>query len=151
MNFQQKQRQKYDFFRIFATKSLIMKASYLKRYPLSHMTIALVVILSLAPFKEIPQLENINLLDKWAHFIMYGGTCSVIWWEYWRQHTKIDWQHVALGAIVLPVVMGGTLELMQKYLTATRSGDWLDFVANDIGVGIGLIIGYFIIPKICKG
>ena len=127
-----------------------MEAPYLKRYPLSHLVIATVIILSLAPIPEMPKLPDIKLLDKWVHFVMYGGTCCVIWWEYWRQHKKIDWQHVTVGAIVLPVLMGGTLELMQKYLTTCRSGDWLDFVANCIGVGLGALIGYFIVPRVCR-
>ena len=128
-----------------------MKDSYLKRYPLSHLTIATVIILSLAPFQEMPDLANIRLLDKWVHFVMYGGTCLVIWWEYWQQHKTINWQHAAIGAIVLPVLMGGMLELAQKYLTTYRSGDWLDFVANTIGVGLGALVGYVIVPKVCRG
>mgnify|MGYP002623387410 CR=1 FL=1 len=121
-----------------------MEASYLKRYPLSHLVIALVTILSLAPFPEMPNLPDIKLLDKWVHFVMYGGMCLVIWWEYWRQHEKINWQHAAVGAIVLPAIMGGVLELMQAYLTTCRSGDWLDFVANCIGVALGAVAGYYL-------
>ena len=128
-----------------------MKESYLKRYPLSHFVIAVVIILSLAPIPEMPRLPNINLLDKWAHFVMYGGMCLVIWWEYWRQHRQIDWQHATIGAILLPIILGILLELDQTYLTSCRTGDWLDAVANAIGVILGAVLGYFILPKICKG
>lgn len=128
-----------------------MKANYLKRYPLSHLTTAIVIILSLAPIPEMPKLPDVKLLDKWVHFVMYGGTCLVIWWEYLRQHTTIDRKHVAVGSILLPALMGGALELMQAYLTTCRSGDWLDFVANCIGVLLGALVGYFILPKVCKG
>ena len=119
-----------------------MKAPYLKRYPLSHFVIALVIILSLAPFPEMPYLQNVNLLDKWVHFVMYGGMCLVIWWEYWKQHEKIDWQHILIGAIVLPICMGIMLEFMQEHLTTCRSGDWLDAVANTVGVLLGAVVGY---------
>ena len=37
--------------------------------------------------------------------------------------------------------MGGILELMQAYLTTCRSGEWLDFVANTIGVCLGTVLG----------
>ena len=119
-----------------------MKVAYLKRYPLSHVAIASITILSLAPFPEMPELADIILLDKWVHFVMYGGMCCIIWGEYWHQHKKVNWQHVAIGAIILPALMGGVLELMQAYLTTCRSGDWLDFVANCVGVLLGAIIGY---------
>ena len=33
------------------------------------------------------------------------------------------------------------MELAQAYLTTYRSGDWWDFVANSIGVVIGVVLG----------
>lgn len=110
-----------------------MKASYLKRYPLSHAVIAIVIVLSLAPIPEVPHLPNISLLDKWVHFVMYGGVGSVIGWEYLRQHSIVSRKRLAIGVVLLPAALGGLLELAQKYLTTCRSGEWLDFVANCIG------------------
>lgn len=114
--------------------------SYLRRYPLSHFVVAVVITLSLIPVPEIPQLEDISLLDKWAHFLMYGSTCLVIWWEYLRQHTALSWPRLVVGAMLLPATLGGLLELAQKYLTTCRSGDILDFVANCIGVALAAIL-----------
>ena len=110
-----------------------MKASYLKRYPLSHAVIAIVIVLSLAPIPEVPHLPNISLLDKWVHFVMYGGIGSVIGWEYLRQHHTVSRKRLAIVVVLLPAILGGLLELAQKYLTTCRSGEWLDFVANCIG------------------
>lgn len=127
-----------------------MKDSYLKRYPLSHLIIAVVIILSLAPIPEMPSLPGIKLMDKWVHFIMYGSICLVIWWEYVHRHKRVDWQRASIGAIVLPILLGGGLELAQAYLTTCRSGEWLDFVADSIGVGLGALIGYPILSRIYK-
>lgn len=41
--------------------------------------------------------------------------------------------------------MSGCIELMQAYCTDTRSGDWLDFLANSIGVGLAALIGYYLL------
>jgi len=128
-----------------------MKASYLKRYPLSHLVIATIIILSLAPIPEIPHLPSISLLDKWAHFVMYGGLCLVIWWEYLRQHARVNWKRSIVGAILLPVALGGLMELAQAYLTTCRSGEWLDFVADTIGVILGFVVCYPILSRIYKG
>ena len=114
-----------------------MKAFYLKRYPLSHAIISIIIVLSLARIPEVPQLKDINLLDKWAHMVMYGGLALVIWWEYLRQHSRIDWQRAIVGAVLCPIILGGCMELAQKYLTTCRSGEWLDAVANSIGVLLG--------------
>ena len=128
-----------------------MKASYLKRYPLSHFVIVIVIVLSLAPIPEMPKLPDIGLMDKWVHFIMYGGMSLVIWWEYLRQHKTIDSLHVIIGTIVLPTLLGGSLEIIQEWFTTYRSGDWLDFTANCIGVGLGALGGYFILPRVYRG
>lgn len=83
-----------------------------------------------------------ELADKWVHFIMYGGLCGVIWIEYLRCHRRSEYSTVRLfaGAWLLPAIMGGVLELLQAYCTATRSGDWLDFAANTIGVTLAAVI-----------
>ena len=127
-----------------------MKASYLKRYPLSHFVTAVIIILSLAPIPEMPQLPDVKLLDKWAHFVMSGGLCLVIWWEYLRQHRTTDWQRAFTGAVLMPIVLGGLMELGQAYLTTCRSGEWLDFVADSVGVLLALALAYPVLKKLIR-
>ena len=69
-------------------------------------------------------------IDKIVHICMYGGLCFILWIEYLRNHKAINWNHVIWGGIIAPVAMSGCIELMQAYCTDTRSGDWLDFLAN---------------------
>lgn len=118
-----------------------------------------IVILSLMPTPEVPPEIEVPLMDKWAHMLMYASLCTVIWAEYWRRH---DHEHtishlgnhtllLAVGAVVCPLALGGTMELLQAYATNYRSGDWLDFAANSIGVAAGtvagLTLGGFVKPK----
>ena len=126
-----------------------MKATYPKRYPLSNVVATAIVILSLIPIPEVPQLENISLLDKWVHMVKYGGLCMVIWWEYLRQHRSIHWRRALVGAVLLPVALGGGLELAQKYLTTCRSGEWLDFMANSVGVVLAALVAV-ILARVCR-
>lgn len=44
------------------------------------------------------------------------------------------------GAFLIALLYGGSIELAQGYLTANRSADWLDFVANMAGSGIAALI-----------
>ena len=48
------------------------------------------------------------------------------------------------GAFLLPVIMGGSLELIQEYGTDCRQGSWWDFAANTLGV---LIIWLAVWPQ----
>ena len=117
--------------------------SIIKRYPLSILCIALVWYLSIwfMPPEEL-ELPSINFLDKWTHFVMYGGTCSVIWLEYLRHHATIDKKKLFWWAWLAPVVMGGLIEIVQGTCTETRSGEFMDFIADAVGctlaIGVGL-------------
>ena len=72
---------------------------------------------------------------------MYGGTCSVVWYEYIRSHERLDARRLFLLAWLAPVLMSGVLELVQAYCTTNRSGEWLDFAANATGCTLGAAVG----------
>ena len=115
---------------------------FVKNYPLSVLCIVLIWILSLTPFFPETPFNKVAFIDKWTHFVMYGGTCSVIWWEYLRRHRVLDYEKLFFYAWLCPVLMSGLLELLQEYCTAGhRNGDWLDFAANTTGVTIGALVG----------
>lgn len=115
---------------------------FVKNYPLSSLCIVLIWILSLTPFFPETPFNKVAFIDKWTHFVMYGGTCSVIWWEYLRRHRVLDYEKLFFYAWLCPVLMSGLLELLQEYCTAGhRNGDWLDFAANTTGVTIGALVG----------
>ena len=114
---------------------------YIRKYPFSVTCICLVWILSLLPFFPETPLDNVEFIDKWVHFIMYGGTCLVIWLEYVLKHKSPDYEKLFFWAWLAPVVMGGVLELIQAYCIPTRKGSWFDFAANAIGVTLAAIIG----------
>ena len=114
-----------------------------RKYPLSLACILLIWILSLTPFFPETPLDNVDFIDKWTHLVMYGGTSVVIWWEYLRCHQSPSLRPLFLSMVAL-MLMGGLLELMQAYCTTTRSGEWLDFWADSIGILLGCGAGYLI-------
>ena len=116
----------------------------IRKYPFSIICILLIWILSFLPFFPETPLEDIQFIDKWTHLIMYGGTCTVIWWEYIRKHTVLDKQKLFLFAWLAPIVMSGIIEILQENCTTTRSGEWLDFISNSTGVTIAVVIGLLI-------
>ncbi len=118
-------------------------------------------VLSLAPLGEIEVVQDAQLSDKWAHCIMYGGFVIVMWAEWTlrrRDHPQPDHPQPlpkggekgvekggekgasTLTFLVFPIVMGGLLELLQAYATTYRSGEWMDLLANTIGVVAGNVL-----------
>ena len=114
---------------------------YVRKYPLSLLCILLIWALSLTPFFPETPFDDVQFIDKWTHLVMYGCTCSVIWWEYLRSHQQINWRRVVLLAVAGMILLGGLIELLQAYCTTTRSGEWLDFWADTIGVLLGNAVG----------
>lgn len=115
---------------------------FVSRYPLSILCVVLIWILSLMPFFPETPFDQVEFIDKWTHLVMYGGTCSVIWWEYLRNHQILDGEKLFFYAWLCPALMSGLLELLQEYCTfGHRKGDWLDFAANTMGVTLGALIG----------
>lgn len=120
-------------------KSLNMFLPCLRHYPFSLLVMLAIVLLSLLPMPEIKALANVRLADKWTHMLMYGTLTFVIWMEYLRRHRQLQALRLVCFAFLLPVGMGGALELLQAYGTTCRSGEWLDFVANGIGVCLATV------------
>ena len=123
---------------------------FVKKYPLSCLCIIVIWILCLMPIPETP-LSDINMVDKWTHFVMYGGWCAVLWIEYGLHHHTINKKRTFLYAFIFPILMGGLIEIMQHYCTrGNRSGEFIDFVADAIGVVLGALIGIPLALKISK-
>lgn len=116
-----------------------------RNYPISSVCILLIWYLSFFTPPKAP-LPEVEFADKWAHIVMYGGTCGVIWAEYLRRHrTMVQWQKVVAWGYVAPILMSGLIEILQAYCTnGRRSGDWYDFLANILGCTLAAIIGWVV-------
>lgn len=115
----------------------------MKRYPFTLICIVLIFILCFCHPTSIPlEIPNILGLDKIAHFIMYLGTCSVMWTEYLLRHDRINYARTLLFAVIAPIAMSGGIEWVQGAMTDYRGADIYDFYANSFGVIVALILPY---------
>mgnify|MGYP000968183237 FL=1 len=120
------------------------------KYPFSTLCILIIWILCFIPIPETP-LDNISMIDKWTHLVMYGGTCGVIWLECIVKHKKVKWNKMIILTLAAPIFMGGLIEILQKYCTGgMRSGEWSDFLADTIGVVLAFIIGSLLAKCLSK-
>ena len=113
-----------------------------KKYPLSIACWIMILYLS---FFNVPdtELSQVPFIDKWAHIVMYGLTCVVMWAEYLLRHRRVVLRRMLAMAIIAPILASGIIELVQEYCTGgRRSGDWLDLAANSLGVGLAAVIGF---------
>ena len=81
---------------------------------------------------------------------MYAVFAFLCLWGYRKQFVSngITYRRKAiLLAIVISIAYGGLTELMQEYIVRTRTGDWVDFVADIIGTLLGASIFYLFYKK----
>lgn len=122
---------------------------YFSNYKFSLLVVGVILYLSFfTPPKT--ELDTVTNIDKLAHICMYGGLCSVLWIEYLRTHATINRLRTLIGAVVLPILLSGVIELLQEYATTNRSGDWADMIANSTGALLAAIAGYRIWPRWIK-
>ena len=113
----------------------------IKHYPVSLMLTMTIWVVCLIPLKENP-LPDTRMADKWAHMAMYLVFTLAVWAEDVRQKRRFRWTWLFVMGGILPVVMGGLVELAQAYFTGgQRNGDWLDFWADVIGVALAWLVG----------
>ena len=117
----------------------------IRKYRVSLFLIAAILTVCIIPLPETP-MDDVPMMDKWTHFVMFGvlSLCIISEYVYW--HRKPKARDVALGGMLLPFALGGLIELVQAYCTGgNRSGDVMDWLADGIGVRIGAAIGSLLV------
>lgn len=103
----------------------------------SLLVLAGITYLSL--IKDVPAFvpQNIPLADKWGHMLAYLvlGACTAA--DSYRAHLPA--RVIYLAALLLSVAYGGLIELIQPYFPP-RQGEWMDWLADCIGAGMGILI-----------
>jgi VanZ family protein len=147
-------------YKILSTFALKMKAKMqnifqiIRKYPISTLLIIGIWVICLIPIPETP-LSNVTFIDKYTHIILYLALSLIIAFEFLRtrgygkddpQRYSNTMSRLSVVAFILPILMGGIIELVQKYCTnGVRSGDWIDFFADAFGVILAFVLTLFFI------
>ena len=89
--------------------------------------------------------------DKLVHTLLFLALSGVLFFDntsYLR--LPISKMRILFASFLFPVAIGGLIEILQAYLTTTRSGDWFDFIFDGLGAFLGLGIALLINPFIAK-
>jgi VanZ family protein len=94
-------------------------------------------------------LENLHP-DKIAHFVFWGIWAVIFQFTYLKkkiqasiQFSQKDLQKSQLKFAICAIIVGGAIELIQLHLNWGRSAEWLDFLADTLGIVLGLLVGSF--------
>lgn len=120
----------------------IMRSSI--RYVILPGIIALVIfyLTCIVNVDSIPGSKKLLQFDKLAHFGMFFALSAAIYFDYFRLHkgepNRFRW---LLFGFIIPVIYGGLIEIVQEHYFS-RSGDWMDFLADFLGSLTATIIAF---------
>ncbi len=107
------------------------------RYPTLWLSIGwlMLVVIAIAMAVPTPNVDvAIDYADKWVHVLAFatlaGWTAQI-----YRPSPALAWRGLGLLAFA------AATELMQAIIP-WRSGDWGDFIADALGVALGLALAY---------
>lgn len=89
-------------------------------------------------------ITRIPHIDKVVHLVMYivlAGTCRL---ESTHIVSKVK---NGMICVVCPMLYGGIMELLQEYFFPQRTGDWMDFGCNAVGVLVGYVVATYWVNK----
>lgn len=98
-----------------------------------------IVVLSAIAYVSLLREPSISLpyvigMDKWIHAIMYLVLTLTLLWDS-QQRPKLWW---IVG--VFSAIFGGFIEVLQEQFFYPRTGDWMDWLADCMGVIVAIIV-----------
>jgi VanZ family protein len=104
----------------------------------------LIVIISLVPIPNLslPEFKLLEL-DKLIHLSMYF-VMSILWMRLQSfNNSYFPWRNLLIVFLIASLT-----EFLQGVLPAGRYSDWADFIANSVGILLGIIAYSLYISKI---
>ncbi len=108
------------------TCPIVRNKSYMNYLP----GVCATVVIAIMSLTESSYMPSVSLNDKVIHALLYAALAAA-WWLAIKRPVWI---------IVGVTLYGALLELFQHYCTLTRSGEWLDLLADFLGALIGTMI-----------
>lgn len=97
-------------------------------------------------FRKLPSVQ-IPYADKFVHFAMFLILGSALCYDFFRAHRHTPYSpYKSLAICVLyPIILGAVIEIAQKTWFYPRSAEWLDWIADMLGVIVAFL--FFLLLK----
>lgn len=123
------------FFRFYGLSSVV------------GMTILYLSIARTLPVHDVPSFEG---MDKLVHFLMYLGFAAVIAMDHYRLDVPFCSKKMFFWALLFPIAYGGLIEVLQENFFPPRTGEWIDWISDALGVVVGYFLARFFSPRFVK-
>lgn len=123
--------------------------SFFSAYWAALIWAAFILLLMSLPGKDLPDFDiwAIDIEDKLGHVAVFGLLSVLIIWGLTRRKRQLT--NKSLWTVfLLCAIYGGATEILQGLAFPSRYASVLDFVADTIGSGLGIIFAILIVNKL---
>lgn len=123
-----------------------------RHYQLSLFVVGCILYLSFAPASTFKRIPTFEYEDKLVHLLMYFGLTVILGYEYLRKQCEISFRDkiFIITCVLFPVFLGGAIEVLQPILSAGRSANITDWLADIAGALLALPLITIISKKLKK-
>jgi VanZ family protein len=98
--------------------------------------------------ETVPDLPSSLPWDKIVHFGMFFLLSAVSLLDYYKLHDESPpvFRWIFWG-FVIPVIYGGVIEILQKYIFTSRSAEMGDWIADMLGSAMATLLAIILLQK----
>ncbi|MDL2241990.1 antibiotic resistance protein VanZ [Bacteroidales bacterium OttesenSCG-928-L03] len=112
----------------------------IRQYGISLLLAVIILVLCLIDTTPLPKAPMTGF-DKLVHLLMFLAVSGVAFFENTRYFRRaVTPASLFVGSFLYPLLFGGLIEVLQEYLSTTRSGDRMDFLYDGIGALVGFTV-----------
>jgi hypothetical protein len=140
----------YLFIFVLTIKTDCLVMGTLLRYMFLPLVVGFVIFIGtcLLGSGNVPDMPEGIPWDKLVHFGMFFVLSTVSLFDYYKLHNSnppiFKW---IFWGFVIPVMYGGGIELLQKYVFTSRSAEWEDWVADILGSLVATVVVIIYLQK----
>lgn len=120
--------------------------NFLVNYWKSSVVIIAIFVLSVVPFRSVPDVANFKNSDKLVHIFMYFVLAFTFYYDLMHRSSDVEkkQKQILWLTVFITAFYGGLIEIIQGAFFAPRSCDIRDWAADLIGIAAGLFVSCFL-------
>ena len=129
--------------------NIIEQHRRIPRWSLTAIVVIAILLLTLLPGDDLPEMPSFPFADKVGHLMMFGGLAATLLYDLSRPLRRVTWKNFLLAAAVSSL-FGGCIELLQASINTGRSPEIADFAADVAGAIVCGLIAWPVVNYIVK-
>ena len=107
----------------------------------SLIIIAGILYLSFAPPSTFTGVPSFTFEDKLVHLLLYSVLTFILIFDFHKRNKHINIKSLPFlfTCIIIPILLGGLVEILQPIYFAPRTAEWIDWFSDIAGSLLGLL------------